>query len=474
MRFVGVAKKGDGLRGTLEQLGIIAERQGSDLIIEGANAERLKLKSILSTAPRLILEKGKEPEIAKKLMSQLPTQYSEPNVPQPEKITLTKSFGILSDIERVTTLAMILPEPELEAFLTSELLPVMIEKLSARYVTTIVANAEYQQAWISLSKICFLTEKVGIDEAARLVQKNNAFATALPGGADVLSYLDTLTRFMPIAITLPIRRRLFASWHFQCEGAWGFPGALSNSFMHQFTILLSPLSTNSHHVGLAGLDITQTIGWQLLRAGSGAINCLMSFANDPRNFTKENGDVDFLKKIQTYAAINFIFADLSALNFSTTAHHRVSFSMSIFDKLANLRAMLSAGTLPESKIMPLLLSFSQRERLRNVFEKKFREFYPLLTDALISALDQSFDNLNEHLYQRGKQSEQETEARVLERLWFQRNLRHGPFLRNPEHFERIFLESDGSVPSALASVAYFLVLGFALDPRGFIECPEII
>jgi hypothetical protein len=69
----------------------------------------------------------------------------------------------------------------------------------------------------------------------------------------------------------------------------------------------------------------------------------MSFLNGPKNFANPDGTANFLKQIQAHSAVQLIFADVNALNYSTFAHNRISYTMSALDKLANLLANLGGG-----------------------------------------------------------------------------------------------------------------------------------
>lgn len=104
------------------------------------------------------------------------------------------------------------------------------------------------------------------------------------------------------------------------------------------------MSNAVHHLGLQELRKTDG-SWifRLLRLVTAGVNRLMSFLNDPRNFLRDDGTVDFLKQIKAHSAVHLIFADTSALNYSTFAHNRISYAMSTLDKLSNLRASLGGG-----------------------------------------------------------------------------------------------------------------------------------
>ena len=77
----------------------------------------------------------------------------------------------------------------------------------------------------------------------------------------------------------------------------------------------------------------------------------------------------------------------------------------------------------------------------------------------------SYANLHDHLkIEMG--DEGNSEGSRLTRLRADRNLRHGPFLRE-SRFEKHFVQSRGIVPLDVVAISFLLVLGLVLSPEKF-------
>src|SRR5690606_33530020 len=142
--------------------------------------------------------------------------------------------------------------------------------------------------------------------------------------------------------------------------------------------------------------------------------------------------------------------------------------MSAMDKLANLRWKLGGVQARESRLMIGLASLSQRDHLKALSREAAAALgYDELSNALGEAIDRCYDVLHEQLRTQCHGGEP-TEATLLEKIWLQRNVRHGAFLRK-RAFERLFLAADGTVASTIGSLPLLLVLGLISDPARFLS-----
>jgi hypothetical protein len=280
----------------------------------------------------------------------------------------------------------------------------------------------------------------------------------------VVAYVDVLTRLSPILFTLPVARA-GCTWHFQNETTYGFSKAPGQGVVQQFMTDFSPLADSSHYLGLAGLGkLNNRWVFNLLRFVTEGVNNLMSFLNDPRNFVNPDGTANFLKQIQAHSAVQLIFADVNALNYSTYAHNRISYAMSALDKLANLRANLGKA----DEAMQEFAALSQRDHLKKlVFGAASRFGYADLGQSFIDMIDKCYGEMHGQL---AKQclNENCSETERLERIWMQRNVRHGTFLKRSQ-FERLFFEADGTIAATIGTLPFFLLVGLISDPKEFLR-----
>jgi hypothetical protein len=115
-----------------------------------------------------------------------------------------------------------------------------------------------------------------------------------------------------------------------------------------------------------------------------------------------------------------------------------------------------------------LASLSQRDQLKELIGSGAARFgYRDLSRSLTDMVDVCYERLHEQL---GKQSDNDeaSEASRLERIWLQRNVRHGAFLRQ-KAFERLFLASNGTIASTIGTLPFLLVLGLTSDPARFLS-----
>jgi hypothetical protein len=206
--------------------------------------------------------------------------------------------------------------------------------------------------------------------------------------------------------------------------------------------------------------------WRFLRLIALAINALQRFLMDPRSFRQESGEVDFLRQIQAFSAINLIIADIKSLNLSTGAHNRTSYAISALDKIANLRREFGAQKLSEGKVMQGLLSLSQSGEIRRTIRRQVGVRWPQLSRQL-SASTRAFAEFHRPMRNElGKNGIRES-AR-LKRFGAYRNLNHGTFLTG-DQFEALFLHSEGSIPPMTPSIALLSSLALMLEPARFLN-----
>ncbi len=440
----------------------------NSILINATDAARLVPGDALIRKPQYNLSERSLSEIASNMFDQIPPDLLAHQPPPPDDgITIPPNRGVLSDLIHMNSLLAVVPNKQILEVIENKLLPLMIDGYNASFVTGVALETGAQQQAISITKIALLSSRYDQDEVRTLVASHGAMSGALPNSLEYLAYIDCLTRLSPIFMTLPSFRS-GCSWHFQGDAMWQFNGALVNSELSQFSQSINPLAEDAHLFGFHGLKrMNEENVWRYLKIVIEGVNRLIEFMNDFRNFTDANGHVDLLKKTQTYSAIRLIFADIAAINLSTESHSRISHSMSALDKFSNLKVILGSVPLSEAQAMQGLASNSQRVELIRITESTLSQLYPELCESLKTVMDRCFDELHTHL---GEQSSaaRESETERLNRLWSQRNIRHGSFLRRNQ-FESLFFESSGTVPVTISSLPIILMLGMILSPEEFLQ-----
>lgn len=466
--FPGLARQGLRLNPYLQnQFGIVGEIEGSDLVLDDTSLDRMLRRDALSLHPQLRLEEGAEELIAAQMEQQIPSDFDEFRLDPPSKIPVASGYGRLTAIDRARSILAVAGRSDVSKVLAEEILPLMRKDFGARFVTGVSLDAANQQSLIALSKIMLLATSYDLGDTRKRLDRQ-VLAGILPFSLAIQSFLDAMTRFSPILLTLPISK-LGMTWHFQGSGMHQLLSAPANGIISEFMATISPLSRSSHQFVFHGIHgMSEQNIYRFLKYCVVGINRLMRFMHDPRSFLRPDGRVDLMRKVQAYSAVHLLFADVAAINFSTTAHNRISYAMSALDKIANLRVEL--GHIPnydEVTAMVDLASLSQAAELKRMLGRCLcAQNYEDLAAILSTVIDCCYQEIHNHLQQQiGTDDAPESER--LARVRAQRNLRHGTFLRN-QQFETIFMNSDGTVPDTFGSLPLLLLLGFVSDPSAFL------
>ncbi len=471
--FPGIAKTSDGVNQYLSsQFRISGTRVGQDIIVSARSAEiGFGPRSFLSIGRQIPLREGREAEIATELFSHIAPEIRQQSIPRPPggRLQIPGDFGLLTDIADATVKLALEPYSGPSKVLPEAIIPIMRDRLQAKFVTTIAVDAGLLESYISFAKIGLLAHQFSVPDTQRLLRSHQPMRSVLPSAFDCIAYVDALTRFTPLALTLPIHKGNCA-WHFQGEAMWQFHHEVVNGFTQEFMMSLDPLADRSNILGLSGLGkMDEANIWRFVRFVVMGLNRLLSFIVDPRNFVGgSTNEVDFLRQVQAHSAIHLLFADLAAVNFSMAAHARISFAMSALDKLANLRVQLGGIGGNEGTAFQGLCSVAQRDELCRLITSACQTLgYADLSNAIPDTVRKCFDAVHSFLDQQAGIG-QGSETRRLARLWSQRNVRHGAFLQRGQ-FEQLFMETHGTVPSTLSSIPFLLTLGLLSDPRRFLQ-----
>jgi len=421
---------------------------------------------VLKLDAEIELQNRSYEEIAERLV---PTEQSFLEKYRPEgplKFEVASGFGLSTELERASIAIEAASTEQLHRILVEHLLPLVVGKFSATHCTTVLIDSEEQQRRLSFAKIALLTQRYGSDRASQLAKNQNVLSHIVPHPLAALGYIGAFTIFSPWAFALPISRR-DRIWLFYKEGGWSVGLGGSVGFLQQLQTAISPRSATSYTAPMKELvSIPIQDKWSYLRLAVGSIDKLLRFANDPRSFEKDDGEVDVLRQIQAMSAINLLFADLRALAVSPQSHHRVTYAFSILDKLANLKKAFSNSTSSEGEIAKSFISLRQRRAARDFF----RRVEPTSADSVakqLVACTKAFLVCHRELrYQLGSSGVYEKNR--LTALRTLRNLHHGTFLDRAS-FEKLFLEHEGTVPSDFDSVPFILSLSAGLDPKKFFE-----
>jgi hypothetical protein len=140
--------------------------------------------------------------------------------------------------------------------------------------------------------------------------------------------------------------------------------------------------------------------------------------------------------------------------------------MNALDKLANMAKHVGRRADKESQIFKQLLSTQQCETCCQIYQERADSISSEVSSALVQLMRDVYKAMHDH--SREEMGQDADEDQVLERLYHQRNLRHGTFLKE-DQFQQMFGRSKGTVATEVVIVAFLLTLALALDPRRFLQ-----
>lgn len=470
IRFRGLAKQNSDFAAFLRDFTAYkAIKDGGDwLIPSGDSALRRGPPQIVQTQGQVALKESEFEFAAKALVSHISESHDKFYRENPIKYKIEMDEHSIPNELHALLIDLTTAQPEeVESIVHSKLLPFMVDKFKSIAVTPVTVDADKFQAFAALPKFAFLMGKYDLETVNELVFSRRALTGILPSAFDVLAYINALTGQVPTALTLPVTRANCA-WHFQGEGMWQFSHVQTEGPFQQFRENINPVSVNPSVFGLPGLrNMNEANIWRFLRLVATSIDKLMRFLLDPRNFLDDSsGDVSFERQLQALGVVHLIFADLMAMNYPTNSYHKISYTMSVLDKIANLMNSLGNLGQSEGKVFQDLVSMAQRERLQKIYSNADSVCGADLCKVLCDVAEVTYASIHQQ-YREDLGKGDIDETTLAFRLRQHRNLRHGTFL-GKDQFGELFAEARGYVPENTATLPFLLVLAFAINPGEFL------
>jgi len=469
LRFSGVLKDGDGARRIFEKLyELETSKDGNDLVIIDRSARRvLDTTGALVMKHQLRLDEKDDAANARAMRSQIQEDEFS-GVRSEQGIAIYPGGGSHAETATATNAVLMCPIDDFELNVTELLFPLMRKRYGSKSVTGVVADLSRLQKSISVLKFLLLLEQYSPEQVKDLITSKSAFLGAIPLSFDVLSYVEALTNLGAVSMSLPARRANCA-WHFQGNGMTVFDPPGRYGLIELFVLRSNPMAKTPILLGVDEIKgMNEDRVWQYLKFVVEGVDRLFAYVLNPFSFANDAGTVDIGRQIQTLSAIHFLFGDLQSQNLSVVSNTRLTFAMTIIDRLSNLALSGTGSSADEATVFKALCSAEQGRRVSAAIAQRCRSLgYDQLSEILANAVAVSFANLHRQL---GIQNpdEADTESNRLGRLRMQRNMRHGAFLQHGQ-FTKLFYESSGLLPESLVSVATYLVLGLISDPGKFMS-----
>ncbi|TSK09155.1 MAG: hypothetical protein FPO08_07635 [Geobacter sp.] len=286
------------------------------------------------------------------------------------------------------------------------------------------------------------------------LDQRRTLSTLMPSPMNIAAYADVMMVFSPMAVTLPLGK-IASSLHFKQNTLWDFDYQASRNIFETFSSPHEPIPVNLHsdflNLSKLGAHGTKKYFVECVNA----INTLMSWLNDPREYAGEDGVVNHIKALQEQSSIYLMFSDMAAINFTNHNYSKVRHVLSFLDKLANLKVARSGlkWKSAEQDVFQSFFSASFGQGLSRLLNYRLKPSYDKLGRSLANAVIS--------LYEKIEEGGAENLVRSV------RNCQHGPFLYG-QQFEKIYF-SEFSIPSELSYLPLLMMWGLAMDRDGFLS-----
>ncbi len=290
VRIPGLARssRGSGAEHIRKLTGYAVVREGDDWIIPADDPQLLSgPKPLLQTSKPIPLGTESYESTATNFVENYLSTFEQWRPEPPKTINLFSDFGLLSEFQEIHHRFFFEEPDRLRRALAEKFLPFMHKRLHAGRVAPLKISVEEQYGIVALAKIAYMARQFGFEKAATLVQKN-AMSSVLPSANDVVSYVQGLLTFIPLASTVPLDRMGSQLHFFSPRGSWAFPPEATQGVFQVSSARSSPICELGRPPFIA---LTDHINQRYFLLAVEATNRLLKFVNDPRQFQDHGGEI---------------------------------------------------------------------------------------------------------------------------------------------------------------------------------------
>jgi hypothetical protein len=471
IRFAGLAKTSEGTnKAKIEQLtGFTLQRDGDDWLVRENDP-------VLLRGPGNVLVTRDEPwELNPSRYKAIGDEYSqrflnayfeERLTPPQEPVPIYGEWGIRTPLEERRLNLFLTPTQAVSARLEQDTLPFFLNEMRASSVAPLMAKADLQQAFISISKILALIQYTGLEGTAARISRQQDLDPGLPTSLDIMNYVESLNTMSPAAISLPIQR-MGSSLHFMRGKPWFFPRLAIENIYEQLVEEIKPLVDSQVAFFTQNQHIQKRAVHAYFLASVDAVNRLMRYLNDVRTYVDARGVFDPIRMVKAQSVVRLMFADWQSINFTNSRYTQLRMVFAFLDKLANLVAIMQGSKTSEEELAKRLCSRQVGQRISELLRHNFSPRFHSLALLMARTCTATYDRLHQHIGSQPLRGA-ENEAQRLNYLRTVRNSAHGAFLRSNQ-FEEVFLAARGSVCAEFNYLPLLLLWGLASDPKRFMQ-----
>lgn len=471
IRLLGLARPSDGTnRERLEQLtGFRLQRDGDDWIIPETDPAlcRGPLDVLATTDTPRPLSPRSYQAIAEEYAANFLVSYFEEKMQQPtEKVKIYGDWGARTPFYQHQLNFFLDPTNSVPIRLVQETFPFFVNEHLANAVAPLAINANYQQAFLSISKILALVQYSGLEGAAEHIANQKALSAALPTPLDILSYVESINTMSPSAISLPVHR-IASSLHFMRPNPWFFPRLAIENVYEQMLTNIEPLADSGIAFFTKGQHLqTRAIQSYFLTAVE-SINRLTRYLNDIRSYVDDQGVYDGMKMAKAHSVVRLLFADWQSINFTNSRYIKLRMVFAFLDKLANFISMMKPGTTSEEELFRRLCSAATGNSLAAMLKENFEVRFHSLGRLMAGVVQATYAAIHIHISSQLRKPTC-TEYERLSYLRTLRNSAHGAFLKSNQ-FEQVFLAAGGTICMEFTYLPLLLLWGLVTNPERFIR-----
>ncbi len=366
---------------------------------------------------------------------------------------------------------------EKKAVLQNEILPQIIDVFPKQlFCVAVNLDYKYQQSILSLYRVGLQVDRHGLEKAEEIRANDVGFGLGMQGGFEILNMLGAYVGRGSIGYTLPLNLSSTSSFHLYVDdGSIKFGSEMRKSFQNYFQTSTSLFQDYDYggSTAVGANKINKDYNWRYLRYSVECVNRIISYANNPFNFVDQRGVVQGTKKLQFLCSLHLLYADILAINYTSSRHIQYHLAFSAIEKIANLilgnvknKKTKTGKEARERNVNHILLLLKSSEEIKTIISECIGETKEDVSESLIAFCDKIYKDFHGELK---KYFNQDKEEKNISQFYeFRRFYAHGAFL-NEDTFERAYFNTSAKLPSSMIFLPFLLLLALTSNPQQFFD-----
>jgi len=323
-----------------------------------------------------------------------------------------------------------------------------------------LCKLEEYQRMLSILKLSYLGQRISIVSNKEKIIDNRIYNSIFPPAIDLTWLPYGFFNFSPFLYCYNFRR-------YGCGLAlWGdtrhrFPLEASSSIQYQISHSPGPLTGETEFIPLGTSRIQGKALKEFVHLVFDSTNNLWQVLLDPNHYLDQNGYLDLYTQVRLISTMNQISADLNSMASNVDKYSRLTFCLSIVDKISNIRHFLKGMRTHGPEKLEFIEFFSEKSEervtsiLKHHIKRKESDLCHIMTEHLGKVRLSMADSISC------------TPKQLGERVKTIRDLRHGHFIV-PKRVEELYDSGEVRVSGDFADMIYLNILALMLDPKRYL------